>query len=162
MISSPLIIEFILGIIVAMVLISLKDKSHAILTKYVSINVIIIFAGIIVLLLTSVFITNNYVRVIIWGSLSALIVFAAALLPKLNSLVAKILIYLGNASYSIYLTHAFFSIALGTLLKKGHLHQFSPNLIIIVFTVSSVFMCSFVYLIIEKPVNGFMKKNISI
>ena len=160
--SSPLIIEFILGIIIAMILISLKDKSHAVLTRYVYLNIVVIGAGIIMLLLTIGYIANDYIRVLIWGPLSALIVFAGALLPHLKSIVAKILIYLGNASYSIYLTHAFFSIELGTLLKKGHLHQFSPNLIIIVFTLSSIFLCSFVYLVVEKPVMGFMKRHIAV
>ena len=95
---SILFIEFLFGILIGTIYFSNNNKLKYIMSKF---SYTILLTGIISLFL-SLFISLNYNRIVLYGIPSFFIVLAAVFLKQNSN---KILIFLGNASYSIYLTH---------------------------------------------------------
>lgn len=73
---------------------------------------------------------NDWVRLAAWGGPAWLILFAAVASPAFNSvashLLAKPLVRLGDASYSLYLLHPFVLIVSGKLWMASSLHLLLP------------------------------------
>jgi peptidoglycan/LPS O-acetylase OafA/YrhL len=101
-------------------------------------------------------------RIPTFGSLAALLIIAATLIDLKDSpKIPALLIFLGEASYSIFLTHVPVISAITKILQKANLGKyfdgfFAPALVA-VFAV--VFGCIF-YSLIEKPLTVFLRKNI--
>ena len=101
-------------------------------------------------------------RIPTFGGLAALLIIAATSIDLKDSpKIPYLLIFLGEASYSIFLTHVPVISAITKILQKANLGKyfdsfFAPALLA-VFTV--VFGCIF-YSLIEKPLTVFMRKNI--
>jgi peptidoglycan/LPS O-acetylase OafA/YrhL len=101
-------------------------------------------------------------RIPTFGSLAALLIIAATLIDLKDSpKIPALLIFLGEASYSIFLTHVPVISAITKILQKANLGKyfdgfFAPALVA-VFAV--VFGCIF-YSFIEKPLTVFLRKNI--
>jgi peptidoglycan/LPS O-acetylase OafA/YrhL len=94
--------------------------------------------------------------------LAALLIIAATSIDLKDSpKIPYLLIFLGDASYSIFLTHMPVISAITKILQKANLGKyydgfFAPALLA-VFAV--VFGCIF-YSLIEKPLTVFLRKNI--
>ena len=101
-------------------------------------------------------------RIPTFGVLTALLIIAATSIDLKDSpKIPDILIFLGEASYSIFLTHVPVISAITKILQKANLGKyfdgfFAPALVA-VFAV--VFGCIF-YSFIEKPLTVFLRKNI--
>jgi exopolysaccharide production protein ExoZ len=101
-------------------------------------------------------------RIPTFGVLAALLIIAATSIDLKDSpKIPYLLIFLGDASYSIFLTHMPVISAITKILQKANLGKyydgfFAPALLA-VFAV--VFGCIF-YSLIEKPLTVFLRKNI--
>ena len=101
-------------------------------------------------------------RIHTFGVLAALLIIAATSIDLNDSpKVPKILTYLGDASYSIYLTHLPVITAITKIIQKANLAKyfdsfFAPALLAL-FAV--VFGCLF-YSLIEKPLTAYLRKNV--
>ena len=101
-------------------------------------------------------------RIHTFGVLAALLIIAATSIDLNDSpKVPKILTYLGDASYSIYLTHLPVITAITKIMQKANLAKyfdsfFAPALLAL-FAV--VFGCLF-YSLIEKPLTAYLRKNV--
>jgi len=94
-------------------------------------------------------------RIFFWGIPSTLIIFGSVFGKQLNN---SILLYLGNASYSIYLVHLFSIIAFyrfSSIFLKGY---DADILVIFCFILTIISGCLF-YSFIEKPIITFFKKE---
>jgi len=101
-------------------------------------------------------------RITTFGMLAALLILAATSIDLKDSpKIPYLLIFLGDASYSIFLTHMPVITAIIKIVQKANLGKyfdgfFAPALLAL-FTV--VFGCIF-YSLIEKPLTVFLRKNI--
>jgi peptidoglycan/LPS O-acetylase OafA/YrhL len=101
-------------------------------------------------------------RIPTFGVLAALLIIAAASIDLKDSpKIPYLLMFLGEASYSIFLTHVPVISAITKILQKANLGKyfdgfFAPALVA-VFAV--VFGCIF-YSLIEKPLTVFLRQNI--
>jgi peptidoglycan/LPS O-acetylase OafA/YrhL len=101
-------------------------------------------------------------RIPTFGVLAALLIIAATSIDLKDSpKIPYLLMFLGEASYSIFLTHVPVISAITKILQKANLGKyfdgfFAPALVA-VFAV--VFGCIF-YSLIEKPLTVFLRKNI--
>ncbi|MCA9932355.1 MAG: acyltransferase [Anaerolineales bacterium] len=73
----------------------------------------------------------------------------------------KLLVFLGDASYSIYLTHAmFFNIFLVILPRLGLMSYLSPFWVAMIMVAAGITGGSFVYLLVEKPLIYNLRKKL--
>ncbi len=152
LVAYPMNIEFILGAIVAWVVMKWKFEINRNLLW------LLFYLGC-ALMLSKLFINAN--RVIVYGIPSTIIMFAAVLLDKNKheSKISSFLLFLGNASYSIYLTHSYFAFAFGMFAKAGKLNHYNGDFLILVGTTVTILVCSLAYLYIEKPLMELLKKR---
>lgn len=151
---SPLNIEFAMGILIAYIIGVYKgkfDKSSILL-------------GSILLLLTMVNDTVGLVdlhRVIAFGIPSAFIIYGAvALEQKHNIIIPKSLKYLGDASYSIYLTHYALLSAVNKVFVGLNLFNLLGNTLAITFIVLITVLSGCIFhSLIEKPLLKLLRKK---
>lgn len=109
--AMPLSFEFYFGLVIAWLMLNnrLPARGHRLM-------------GLLALLLLAVgtsFAVNALLRPLAWGLPAALLVVAALGAAPACSLAARTMVALGNASYSIYLTHALGILAMSRL-ATGH------------------------------------------
>jgi peptidoglycan/LPS O-acetylase OafA/YrhL len=146
---NSIFIEFLFGVLIGTIFFSNNKKLKYIMSKF---SYAILLIGIISLFL-SLFITLNYNRVVLYGLPSFFIVLAAVFLKQNSN---KILIFLGNASYSIYLTHF---LILGTFFKlaKFLIPNFVPTILFFFSIIICLLIGSALYLIIEKRIIKYLR-----
>ena len=153
LIKNYLFLEFLFGVNVAYFY-NRKNLSN----KNGFIFFIIGFASLILSIKSiGVFRIENVIdRIFYWGIPSLLIVLGLIYCKKFNN---KFLIFLGNASYSIYLTHFIF-IACYYKTISFFLVNFNHDLMIILSILLSISLGSLFYIFIEKPISNFLKNKI--
>jgi exopolysaccharide production protein ExoZ len=116
---APIVLEFLLGICIGLLI----ERGHS---RYWAVS---IFLGVIWLVLGTIPLHHDggraaqsyLLRLACWGIPSALIVYGTLALEMRNIWVMpRILQYLGNASFSIYLWHAIIFIAVAALFEYLH------------------------------------------
>lgn len=145
-IFNPINLEFLFGCIIALVV--LKNKFNFKWTVHLSIMLIILSSAL------QYYGILNIHRFIMWGIPFAMLILGLVKLDIKNHVkVPKILIFLGDASYSIYLTHLVTLLVLGSTLKKLNLYdKFGHNIFTqLTFSVLAIVIGSVFYLIVEKP-----------
>lgn len=110
----------------------------------------------------TVFGDKGFLRVLLWGIPAALLVAGCVFLEKnkpISLFKNKILQAIGNASYSIYLTHI---ISFPILLKINFLHikNLNGDLLILVFMLFAVIIGIVIYTLIEKPLLLLLNKQL--
>lgn len=143
--KDEIIIEFLFGAAIAYIV----RRSN-----FLSTRIAIICQVVGYLLLFSNLLGELEYRVLQFGFPAFLIVLGTSLRkPDSRSypVYYQILVYLGNASYSIYLTHGLFTMTSGALLKKNLLTNVQPDLAIILGTILAVTFGTLSYTLIEKP-----------
>jgi exopolysaccharide production protein ExoZ len=101
-------------------------------------------------------------RVSCFGLISAVLIVAAASIDLNDSIaIPSIFIYLGDASYSIFLLHGPFVSAITKIIAKANLTQFFDNLFAqsLLLLITVVVGCIF-YSLVEKPLTILIRKNI--
>jgi exopolysaccharide production protein ExoZ len=159
--TSPMILEFAMGVMIAK-----AYKSKETLQRYIPYLCLLCGIGLYVYLILTgcgnaseaeIVLESNAVattRVVLWGIPSALLV-AGFILREKNKTVSKPrspLIFLGDASYSIYLAHPICFQALGSVVRRFPVLQKMPgDVLVFAFLVVGVLAGVIFYLWVEKP-----------
>jgi peptidoglycan/LPS O-acetylase OafA/YrhL len=146
---NSIFIEFLFGVLIGTIFFSNNKKLKYIMSKF---SYAILLTGIISLFL-SLFISLNYNRIVLYGIPSFFIVLAAVFLKQNSN---KILIFLGNASYSIYLTH-FLILGIFFKLAKFLIPNFDPTILFLFSIIICLLIGSALYLIIEKKIIKYLR-----
>jgi len=145
--NNFILLEFLFGMIVALIyqkkIISTKNALYLLLI------------GIFFLLLSLNQDIVKINRVIIWGLPSAVILLASI---NLNQLKNKTLIFIGNASYSIYLIQVL-TIPGFYKFSSIYLINFNYEILFFISIFLSLIFGVIVYNFIEKPITSLIKKN---
>jgi len=149
LVTSTLILEFLYGVLVAEALLRLPSLNQVRWPR--ALPTILIGLGAIALLFTRGPAPPDALRFVVWGAPAFLIVSGAAMLG--STPCPRVLVYLGDASYSIYLAHGIIaSILRGSLaryLVKGSL---PPDAVIVLASVATIAICAGAYPLIERPI----------
>jgi peptidoglycan/LPS O-acetylase OafA/YrhL len=151
-------LEFVLGCLAAYIVIKYNNK----IGKYRWILFGIANLGYVILVMLSAWGNIGFGRVTTFGVLATLLIIAATSIDLKDSpKIPYLLIFLGDASYSIFLTHGPLISASTKILQKANLGKyfdgfFAPALLAVL---TVVFGCIF-YSFIEKPLTVFLRKNI--
>jgi len=155
-ILSPLNLEFLFGCGIALLVIKNKIKN-------VKWTILLGIIGLVLSICLDYFSIMEVHRVIAWGIPFTLIILGLINLEQRREVNApKFFIYLGNASYSIYLTHLITILLFETLLEKINFYEkygFLDMIPIIICIFSVSFGCIF-YSFIERPLLNFMKLKV--
>jgi exopolysaccharide production protein ExoZ len=159
--SDPLILEFLFGTLSATVVLRLRGD-HKVDPRIAGSLLAVGFAS----LLGSIWLkglvgAGEFSRVILWGCPALLIVTGAALYPR-RSLLGRVpaLIRLGDASYSIYLTHAFATLAAAMIMKRyAPIRSVPPDLIVLAGSAATVWISFASYPWIEQPLLSRLRRR---
>jgi exopolysaccharide production protein ExoZ len=155
LLCDTLMFEFVFGMIVAELALATRAR---VVPKYLP--ALLITVGTLALLATTRLDHTAYARGLVWGLPSALIVLGAAL--RQDARERRWLTFVGDASYSIYLTHAFATLAYGTLFQKLPILQAAqPDLLIVVATLGAIVSTSCAYPLVEKPLTALLSRRSS-
>ncbi|MEG4327035.1 acyltransferase [Microcoleus sp. AT3-A2] len=151
-------LEFVFGCLAAYIVIKYKNN----IGKYRWILFGIANLGYVILEVLTAWGKLEIGRIPTFGVLATLLIIAATLIDLKDSpKIPYLLIFLGDASYSIYLTHMPVIRAITKILQNANLGKYFDGFVapalLAVFAV--VFGCIF-YSLIEKPLTVFLRKNI--
>jgi exopolysaccharide production protein ExoZ len=154
MIFSPINIEFLFGCFVALLIIKNKMKNVSKITS----------VGILMLILSIVFKLFDFLdlhRVIAFGIPSAIIILGLVKLEDNKVIkIPKIFIALGDASYSIYLTHLISLLIFESVIERVNLlHEINHNVVEISSCLVSIAVGCVFYVFIEKPSLNYLKNK---
>lgn len=137
-----LFIEFLFGMLIALIYIYSNFKIKNILSKY---SYIFLILGI-VLLCLPLFFFYNFSRYIQSGIPSSLILLGCVFSKQVTS---RVYVFLGDASYSIYLTHLF---VVRSIFKLGRnfLPTTNAEILIILTIIISLLFGSLIHLLVEN------------
>ena len=151
-------LEFVLGCFAAYIVIKYNNK----LGKYRWILFGIANLGYVILGMLVAWRNIEFDRLTTFAMLAAMLIIAASSIDLKDSpKIPYLLIFLGDASYSIFLTHGPVISVSTKIVQKANLGKyfdgfFAPALLALF---SVVFGCIF-YSLIEKPLTVFLRKNI--
>jgi peptidoglycan/LPS O-acetylase OafA/YrhL len=152
--ASPLVLEFVFGALAGHAFITGK------LERFVS-PWMMVFAAF--GLICTGFISANGVwqRVAIWGGGGTLILLGCVLAERwLDRLLPRILEWIGEASYSLYLTHGFILPVAGGLIAKSHLTGAVQETALVCLCMSaSTIAALVVYQLVELPVTMWLRQD---
>jgi peptidoglycan/LPS O-acetylase OafA/YrhL len=158
--SNPLIIEFLLGTLAGTFAPRLREwgEAHGRLRRLVLVTGFAALLG--SMWMGDLVYSETARRVILWGVPAFVIVAGAAMFPRDSFRNARQLIRLGDASYSIYLTHAFATLVTGTIIRHyAFIHLVPPDLIILVGSAVTVWLCALTYPLIEQPILSRIRRR---
>jgi peptidoglycan/LPS O-acetylase OafA/YrhL len=153
-ITNPMLLEFFLGMTLFK---ALNTKSYSLLHVLFS-----LFISILIFSYTIFWEVNTDCRFITWGGAAFFLLFALISLEKMGKLkVPNLFVLLGDASYSIYLTHY---LVIGITYKLGHkVGVLSFKSEFIIFTLCASLLLGYLfYLLIEKPLIKLLNKRVMI
>jgi exopolysaccharide production protein ExoZ len=127
--------------------------------------------GLILMVVAAVFVKNSYgstagpgsnIRFLVWG-LPALLVTASFIKMQVGkSILNRILVPVGDASYSIYLTHPMLMILFAFLIKHHVLKPIAyPGILPFLFVVISAAFGLAVHLSVERPVLAWLRGRLA-
>jgi exopolysaccharide production protein ExoZ len=127
---------------------------------------VLIVTGSSLLVLTSIFIEapntgglGPWHRTLAWGIPAALIVAGCCSVAIKDGSATKLAVLLGDASYSIYLSHIFVMIVYARLLKSTVLGNVHQGAIISAVVFGSAIVGVAVHIAIEKPIIAFFRRR---
>ena len=151
--SDPILLEFCVGVILGKAYVSGNIQTSRV-------AVFALFFAFLFFLMTCEF---DWHRVIYSGIPASIVVFSALSLPSFTGRLNSALNLIGDASYSIYLSHFF---TIGTLSVARGMFGYYPNtsfsnamIFICVNVVVSTIVGIFVYILLEKKINFFLRRK---
>lgn len=154
MLTNPLILEFLYGVCVAH-LVGRLDLGR----RRVQVGRVLLVAGACALLAAAWINAPAPLRAFVWGIPSALVVAGAALLTGKDR--PRSLILLGDASYSLYLSHSLIVNAFAMVFKHSHrLQGIAGDFWIVAGTLLTVPTGIIAYLWVEKPLTALIKQGL--
>lgn len=171
-ITNPMVLEFAVGILIARIYKSSSIKLSKIVVYSVFFISIMMFMFLIFKGYSSIseadFILKgigSWKRFFLWGIPSAMLVFGLIFIEKNNTdkfIKSKILLVLGDASYSIYLTHQLFLLIYLSVNKRIEILQnLNADVNIILLTFLAVVIGYFFHKFFEIPMLNYAKKKIN-
>ena len=158
LLTNSLIAEFVLGMLAAEIVVRMQAARAIARPRSPWWPLLLVGAGMLLMLATLAIPQGMYSRGLVWGIPSVLIVLGAALFN--DSSRRGLAVYLGDASYSIYLTHGFVALAFGTALQKVPvLQSLQPDGLILGATVATVLLTSLSYPLVEKPLLKLLSRG---
>ncbi len=152
--ASPLMIEFVVGAGIAAAM-----RAGAFDNIPRRTGILLLLAGSISFAMSVLYDSPETFRVVSWGLPSALLVLGALIVNRTpNNAIENILLQLGAASYSIYLTHSFLTMALGTVLKRGYLADLPPLLLVLIAWPIITLGAATTYWLLEKPLLAAIRR----
>lgn len=150
--TSPLLLEFFMGCLIGYMF----TRYEIITPAYV--GILMLIAGFSMLVFTGIFDVSDVPRTIKWGIPSTIILAGAILLEcgagiDFHHLLTK----LGDSSYSLYLSHIFTINAVGKIWRTFFGETYDA--FIVVSVLSAIIVAYLAYLIIEKPLIGYLNKK---
>jgi hypothetical protein len=145
--TSPLIIEFLFGVLAAEILLRMPDIRTSGWMRMLP--VLFMSLGAVLLLCTVKLGLPGTIRFAVWGLPALLIVFGASMLR--TTPCPRLLVYLGDASYSIYLVHGFFGSAYYAAFRHfAVLGRIQSDVTIASASFLTIAISSFTYLLLER------------
>jgi peptidoglycan/LPS O-acetylase OafA/YrhL len=155
-VGSPMIVEFLAGAVIAVLMTQQEPLIRRLFPS--PIPIALIASGFGIIALSAALPNPSASRGIIWGPAGTVIVLGAALSTwKPRGYPGRLAVFLGTASYSIYLTHGLVTLPLGTLLKRNIGQSVPPDLIILIGTIVTILGCSLLYLVCERPLLHWLR-----
>ena len=146
LLTNPILLEFLYGVLVAEIV--LRSANSGRLRRH-GVPWILCSLGCILLLCT-LKTGSEHGRCLYWGIPAFMIVLGAAL--RGTEHVPVWLVFLGDASYSIYLAHIVCAMFFDWVLVRFHLAgRVSPDLAIVLAVAITIVLCSLTYRWMEKP-----------
>jgi exopolysaccharide production protein ExoZ len=158
LVRSPLIVEFLLGMIAAQLVFDHR-KAGARWLSGAWLPRVLISLGIAGFVMSVSTDAHYGVRVFVWGIPAFLLVLGAVLYEVSSPVKSKLALFFGDASYSMYLCHGLFLMLLSALVKKEGLPVWLPtDAVILVMTPLIVILSSLTYLAIERPLSSVIRR----
>lgn len=107
-------------------------------------------------------VSNNGLRLVCWGIPSAAVLFGALALrwKPTGTRWGRVLIALGDASYSIYLLQVFALPGIGRVLAALHLDRWLPfDVLVVLTTIASVAVGYVFYVLVERPLTRALQRR---
>lgn len=101
---------------------------------------------------------TGWSRVIAWGLPATLIVAAFLTIGRPQNALQRLGVFLGDASYAIYLTHAFVMIGYGFILKKSYVSHLPQIVIVPLIVLLSLIIGVAAHVMLEKPMLTFIRR----
>ena len=149
--SRPITLQFVMGMIIGLMHIK-EFKFHPVLAL---LFLVFGFAQV----LTELYIKSepDWLSFLRWGLPSAMIVIGVVYLePYIKSYIPKMLTYLGDGSYSLYIFHPFIIPAIGILLAKLGIDN--PSIAMVILVIIPILLCQIIYLYLEAPITSYLAK----
>jgi exopolysaccharide production protein ExoZ len=149
--TNPIAFEFLFGMLAGQILLKRLDCGARVLPRLLPAGLLLMGIALYFATLKMPYFTIG--SLFEWGIPSFLILVGCLLLENQERFVSKPLVYLGDASYSIYLTHVFFCSLYGLACKHLlALRNTDPDVTIVVGSVLTIVITSATYRLIEVPI----------
>lgn len=104
---------------------------------------------------------DGWPRVLAWGLPATLIVAASLSIGQSRDVISRLAVFLGDASYTIYLTHIFVLFGYGLALRSTLVSE-APQLILVpIFVVLAILVGVATHVLIEKPILALFRTKIA-
>jgi peptidoglycan/LPS O-acetylase OafA/YrhL len=153
-IADPLLLEFVAGTILGWL--AGTGRLDTVWKGHMLAWIAIVLASA-ALFLTAFLPDPDAARAWAWGIPGVLLVFGCILVrPDRTGFLARAAIYIGTASYSIYLGHGIVVIAMIALMKAGHFAGAGDGFLLAA-TVATIAATSLIYPLLERPIDRLLR-----
>ncbi len=157
--ANPISIEFCYGLAVALIYSRSRPASRAIrVTSFLAGLAGIALGSALAPHLTTAGIDAHW-RWVAWGVPACLLVFSLIACTTPKNVLGKILLLLGDASYSLYLTHSIVMTAYARIIKTGRLDGQNVYLVIAAVLLISVSVGLVTYHLLEKRIDALARRT---
>ena len=157
LLRQTIILEFLFGGLSAEILFRLSKISDPRTRR--NIAMLLMSAGAAALSCTIALRDPLSMRFAFYGIPASFLVLGAGILGEASA--PRLLVYLGNSSYSIYLTHVFFALGYHTALKHFPiLLRLPAGSVIVMAATVTIALASLTYYVVERPLTKFLSFKI--
>jgi peptidoglycan/LPS O-acetylase OafA/YrhL len=152
--ANPLVLEFTFGMVLAHAFVSKRLQ-----TSRPSLFLLMGALGLLALALIPT--SGNWMRVAVWGT-AASVALAGGLATErwLGPYLPRWLVAIGEASYSLYLTHGFVLPVIGALVARAHLSTAAFGIVLIpTCLIGSTIAALVVYRYVEFPITEWLRQK---
>lgn len=147
--TNSLVIEFIFGMLCGEIMLRVSPERSADWERPAA--VLLFSLGTLALFSTLMLHVTSGLRFAYYGIPATCVVLGAVLLRSRPA--PALLVYLGDASYSIYLSHSFIVLAYGLALKRsGFVRRLPPDPAIFCATLGTIALSSLTYMLLERRI----------
>ncbi len=156
--ANPISLEFCYGLAIALIYTRIAAVKNTIRQASFA-------AGLIGIALASTYaphrttagLDDNW-RFLAWGLPASLLVLSLIDCRNPKTAPGKVLLLIGDASYSLYLTHPIVMTIYARIIKTGHLHGQNVYLVMATVILASVFVGLATHRLVERPIEALAKR----